>query len=465
MMNILILDDEPAIGKSIIDFLTEAGYQAYMAVRVDEALVLLEENEIDLLFLDINLPELDGLSFLRNIKPVFSELQVIMISGIHDHQTIIEAMRLGAIDFLVKPFKLSDIQLSVNRTENYLKAQQALNDTTSRLNKLQGLYGKEKEFQLVHQSTQMAEVMRMAEMVAKVDEMPVLISGESGTGKELVAKYIHQRSKRQSKLFIATNCASIPNELFESEFFGHIRGSFTGAIDDQSGLFELANDGILFLDEISEMDIRHQAKLLRVLESKEIKRIGGKKVQRVDTRVIAATNKNLQELTANSRFRIDLYHRLSVFEIHIPPLRERPDDIIPLVQFFLESANKKYQKHIKGFDDEFIKALLQHDFPGNVRELRNLIERAIIICQTDTLTKDHLNNHHYGIKSTPGAEQNNQAFPVLGLNMDEHELQLIKMALEKADNNKHSAARLLGLTPQSLRRRMEKFDLLKKKKY
>jgi two-component system, NtrC family, response regulator AtoC len=458
-MNILILDDEPAIGKSIMDYLSDSGYQAFSVTRVDEAITKMGEYDIDLLFLDIELPELDGLSFLKNIKPIFPDMLVIMISGQSDHQTIISSMRLGAIDFLVKPFKLSDVQLAITRTENFLKTGSQAKDSP-RLTKLKSILGKDKGLTMIYHSKQMAEVINLASMVAKIEEMPVLISGESGTGKELVAKYIHQNSYRYNKRFIATNCASIPNELFESEFFGHIKGSFTGAIDDQAGLFELANDGMLFLDEISEMDIRHQAKLLRVLESKEIKRIGGKKILKVETRVLAATNKNLKQLAAENHFRNDLYHRLSVFEIHIPPLRERPDDIAPLVQHFLDSANEKYNTKVKGFKDQFISILMKYDFPGNIRELKNIVEKAIIVSKTDVLNKEDLENHLY-IKRPPAI--NNlaiQPLPGSGLNIEAHEKQLILLALEKTGNNKHSAARLLGLTPQALRRRMEKYDML-----
>jgi DNA-binding NtrC family response regulator len=461
-MNILILDDEPAIGKSIMDYLSDSGYQAFSVTRVDEAITKMGEYDIDLLFLDIELPELDGLSFLKNIKPIFPDMLVIMISGQSDHQTIISSMRLGAIDFLVKPFKLSDVQLAITRTENFLKTGSQAKDSP-RLTKLKSILGKDKGLTMIYHSKQMAEVINLASMVAKIEEMPVLISGESGTGKELVAKYIHQNSYRYNKRFIATNCASIPNELFESEFFGHIKGSFTGAIDDQAGLFELANDGMLFLDEISEMDIRHQAKLLRVLESKEIKRIGGKKILKVETRVLAATNKNLKQLAAENHFRNDLYHRLSVFEIHIPPLRERLDDIEPLTKFFFETARKKYSKPIKSYSNGFMDALHQYDFPGNVRELRNMVERAIIVCQSDILTEIDLNDKHYGIRNQLSTNASSKPLQD-GFNIEEHEKQLIIMALEQAGNNKHQAARLLGVTPQALRRRMEKFDLFKLKK-
>jgi DNA-binding NtrC family response regulator len=459
-MNVLILDDEPAIGKSIQDFLQESGIETHTALRVDEALAIMEKQSIDLLFLDINLPDVDGISFLRNIKPLYPDLQVIMISGIQKQKTIIEAMRLGAIDYLVKPFKLSDVQLAITRSENFLQTHQALSQTASRFKKLSGLLDKGETASIIFNSAKMAEVIRMAEMVARVEEMPVLISGESGTGKELIAKYIHKKSQRNKQLFIATNCASIPNELFESEFFGHIKGSFTGAIDDQAGLFELANGGILFLDEISEMDIRHQAKLLRVLESKEIKRIGGKRIQSVKTRIIATTNRDLKKMSADNMFRNDLYHRLSVFEIHLPPLRERKDDIEPLVESFIKTSALKFDKKVAGYEPQLIDSLLQYDFPGNVRELRNIIERAIIVSHSEKLRAEDILNH--GVNETlghPNSEKSHSPLTLANLNLEAHEKQLVIQALERAENNKHKAARLLGITPQALRRRMEKYRL------
>lgn len=460
-MKVLVLDDEPAIGKSIQDFLMESEIETFVATKVDEGLAIIEKHSIDLLFLDINLNDVDGLQFLRNIKPSFPDLQVIMISGIHENKTIISSMRLGAIDYLVKPFKLSDIQLAVVRAENFIVTHEALSQTSLRLNKLSGLIDKGELTSLIYKSPRMTEIIRVADMVARIEEMPVLISGESGTGKELIAKYIHQKSSRRKQLFIASNCASIPNELFESEFFGHIKGSFTGAVDDQAGLFEVANGGILFLDEISEMDIRHQAKLLRVLESKEIKRIGGKKIQTVQTRIIAATNRDLKAMTLENKFRNDLYHRLSVFEIHLPPLRERPEDIVPLVEYYIKAGAQKFNKIITGYEPQLIDSFLNYDFPGNVRELKNIIERAIIVSQSDKICAEDLainSSFEPPSRKTEPNLTNQEA--LANLNLEYHEKQLVLLAIERSDNNKHKAARLLGITPQALRRRLEKYNLL-----
>lgn len=456
---VLILDDEQAITFGIQSYLEELEMSVFTANHITDALRILEQNEVDLLLLDIHLPEMDGLSFLKKIKPHFKHLQVIMISALSDHSVVVEAMREGAVDFIRKPFQLSDIHLAITRTHSFQQTQLNLEKTDTKLRSYRTLIQNQQKRPFVYKSKEMEEVVKLADMIAMIDDVPILLSGESGTGKEVLARYIHNKSNRSKEVFIPTNCASIPVELFESEFFGHKKGSFTGAVEDQVGLFELASEGILFLDEISEMDIKHQAKLLRVLESGEIKRIGGKQVVKIGTRVIAATNRDLLSSIQSGQFRNDLFHRLSVFELKIPPLRDRKDDLPVLFEYFIEKANARTKKNISYYDPQIIDRLMGYSFPGNVRELKNMVERASILCQSDSFSlKD------FGLDDQLEGMDENAPNPrpwVVSLNLNEHERSLIREALHQSAGNLHAAARKLGISPQSLRRKMEKFTLSK----
>ena len=460
---VLILDDETAITSGIKMFLEEMEMNVFTANHINDALKILEKNEIDLLLLDIHLPEMDGVSFLKKVKPLFDRMQIIMISAHADHNLVVEAMREGAVDFIRKPFQLSDIHLAITRTHSFQQTQQRLNSTDSKFRRYQNLMENRQRQPIVYKSKQMEEIVRLADMIAKIEDVPVLISGESGTGKEVLARYIHQASSRSKEAFIPTNCASIPFDLFESEFFGHSKGAFTGAMEDQTGLFELASDGFLFLDEISEMDIRLQPKLLRVLESKEIKKIGGKRIIQIGTRVIAATNRDLSKAIKDGQFRNDLFHRLSVFELKIPPLRERTDDIPVLFEFFVSKAAARFKKKVTSYNPDIVEKLLEYSFPGNVRELGNMVERALILCQGSQLECGH-----FGFDNPPLIPQTDGSFVSekewsLDMNLDNNEKKLVREALSKSNGNIHEASRFLGVTPQSLRRRMEKYDLLRGK--
>lgn len=458
--SVLILDDETAITTGIKTFLEELEMQVFAANHINDALRILETNEIDLLLLDIHLPEMDGISFLKKVKPIFERLQVIMISAYSDHKLVVEAMREGADDFIRKPFQLSDIHLAITRTHSFQQTKSQLARTDSKLRRYHTLIENQHRQPIVYKSRQMEEIVKLSEMIAKIEDVPVLISGESGTGKEVLARYIHQMSKRNREAFIPTNCASIPFDLFESEFFGHMKGAFTGAVEDQTGLFELASDGMLFLDEISEMDIRLQAKLLRVLESKEIKKIGGKKIISIGTRVIAATNKDLPKAILDGQFRNDLFHRLSVFELKIPPLRERIDDIPVLFEHFVSKSANRIKKPIKSYDPAIVEQLLKYPFPGNVRELGNMVERAVILSQSEVLCLNDFGLAKLSIEELNEPEKAESGKNKSDLNLNRHEESIVKEALELSSGNIHEAARKLGITPQSLRRRMEKHGML-----
>lgn len=455
---ILILDDEQAVTQSLKDYLTAMSYVSFTANRINEAVRILELKEIDVILLDINMPDMDGITFLQRIKPLYPTLQVIMISAMYHHDSVVRSMQEGAVDFIRKPFDMNEVLMSLKRALNLQDKEYQVQQTNSRFQKLTSLM-QQQQNSLIYQSAVMAEVARMAETIAAIEDVPVLLTGESGTGKEIVARFIHEKSKRHDKIFIPANCASIPFDLFESEFFGHQRGSFTGASNDQTGLFELATDGILFMDEINEMDIRLQPKLLRVLESKELMSIGAKKITKINTRVIAATNRSIKNSIKEGTFRNDLYHRLGVFEIHLPPLRDRKEDIPLLFEFFIRQLSQRHNRNFKNYNPDIIEKMMQHPFPGNVRELRNMVERAVIVAQTDELQLGDFNPDWDEQLHSVSKKKKMISVAAENYNLDQQEYALIVKALAVCQNNKVKTAQKLGITQQSLRRRMEKFGI------
>jgi DNA-binding NtrC family response regulator len=455
MLKILILEDELATGKGIQVYLLKEGYSVVIAQLPSQARELLQSTKFDILISDLRLPEMSGMDFIKEVSEKYSDLEYIMISGHAEMPDVIEAMRLGVIDFIPKPFSLRDINIAIRRTHNFISLNKKLRETESKARKLLKIESDSIAKTLIYKSDSMHQIAKLVELIANVEEVPVLITGESGTGKELVARKIYESSARKNYPYITANCAAIPFDLFESEFFGHTKGAFTGAVSDQPGLFELADNGFLFLDEIGELDIRLQSKLLRAIENLEIKRVGAKTNITVNTRIIAATNQQLIDLVKEGKFRNDLFHRLSVFIIHIPPLRERRDDILPLFNHFLKQAARKTRKALPIYSKEVKKALLYYHFPGNVRELKNMTERAMIICTENELTMDHFHFPFPRTKKSNTTTKN--SFDEFDLKNAERNI--IASALEKTKGNKLKAAGLLRITPQSLRRRMEKYSL------
>ncbi|MBU2651973.1 MAG: sigma-54 dependent transcriptional regulator [Bacteroidetes bacterium] len=456
-LSILILDDEERVRNEIEEFLLERSYNVLKAEVPSEAYRILNEKEIDILILDIKLPEMDGLQFLGKIKQQFNDLEVIMISGHGDMNTVIEAMRLGAADYFPKPFRLVDINNAIERTRRFV-------DMANKLKKVEKQYSllsKELQSNIGHQligrTPAMRDIVGIMSKVASADHTTVLITGESGTGKELVARGIHFMSKRRNEYFFTVNCSAIPETLFESEFFGHKKGSFTGADDDRSGWFEIANNGTLFLDEIGDMPMNQQAKLLRILDEKKVKKVGSHKEISVDVRVIAASNKDLLKLVRENRFRLDLYHRLSSFLIHIPPLKERKEDIPLLLNHFLGMFNDKLGKNIQSIDANIPHNLKSYAFPGNVRELKNLVERALILSEGNELSWADFEN----LLPDLAMKKQEAEKPATAEEMDleQAEKELILRALKKSGYNKAKAAALLNITWQSLNRRMKKFGI------
>lgn len=458
-LQILVLDDDPGIREDLSGFFVEQGATVFEAGRPSEALTFLEQQEIDVIILDLKLPEMDGLEVLQRIKAAWPDIEVIMITGHGDTRSVVEAMRLGAFDFFSKPFRIVDIQAAIQRTQKFLTVQQRLKTVESSYALMLKALQERLQHPLVGESQAHKTVLKLMSDVARADDTSVLISGETGTGKGLVARGIHALSQRKDTYFCEVNCSAIPESLFESEFFGHKKGAFTGADDDQVGYLEAAHRGTLFLDEIGDMPLLYQAKLLKVIEDKIIQRLGSHKTISVDVRIIAATNHDLDAMVQQQRFRLDLLYRLNTFVINLPPLRERPEDIPLLLDYYIDIFAQKLHKPIRKLDSQVIETARNYSFPGNIRELKNLVERAVILCDGERLTSRHL--------AFPTASEtlaSRQA--VMGevnktnsLNLDKLIKTTILTALHRARGNKSEAARLLDISRQALDRRLEKYEI------
>ncbi len=436
--NILVVDDEKSMRDSM-HMLLHQDYNVQLAKSGKEAIEIVNQQHIDLVLLDIRLPELDGIEALKIIKGIDESIEVIMVTAVIMVKNAVHAIRLGAYDYITKPFDIEALQEQVGKALEKRSLQQE-NQI------LRHLIDKEHQFEkIVGKSKVIKEVFKAIDDVAK-SNATVLITGESGTGKELVAKAIHNRSPRKDKLIVTVNCAAIPENLLESELFGHERGSFTGAHERQIGKFEIANNGTLFLDEISSMPMPMQAKLLRTIQEKEIERIGAGYPTPIDVRIIAATNSDIREAIKKYKFREDLYYRLNVIPIHLPPLRERKEDIPLLTTHFLHKYNHEFGNKIVGFKKEAIKALEKHDWPGNIRELENLVERLVVLTKEDHISLSRLPQEITGAacnQSDPKEERFHQA-------VKRFEADFIRRVLKKTDGKKGEAAKLLGIHRNTL---------------
>jgi len=375
---VLVIDDDPGVRDYLEALVSRQGYQVFAAAGGEDALRDLDETRPDLVTLDVVLPGMDGLETLRELKQRVPDVPVVMLSGHGQARTIVEAMRLGAADFLRKPFEVEELELAFQKAleKRALKAE---------VEQLRGRARTETEMLLLDgENRKMKEVREIVEQVADTD-ITILIRGESGTGKEIVARSIFQLSDRRDRPFVKVNCAALPSELLESELFGFEKGAFTGAQKRKLGKFEFANRGTIFLDEISEMHPNLQAKLLQVLQDGEFSRLGGESDVHVDTRVIAATNRNLEKAVQEGAFREDLFYRLNVVTIQIPPLRERKDAIPVLVDFFLRKYNEQYRKSLKQLSPETLAVMTQYHWPGNVRELENMVKRMVVLANEQTV--------------------------------------------------------------------------------
>lgn len=430
---ILIIDDEVNTLNSLVRAFNLEGYETVVAESGAAALKKIEDPRLDLVLCDVVMPKMDGITTLREMKKVKPNLPVIVMSGQATISTAVEAIKLGAIDFVEKPVSLEKLHLTI---ENVLTLERLKSENLELRRSL------EEQYVIIGQGSKTQQLLKTIELAAPSNAR-VLITGENGTGKELVARAIHRLSNRKDKPFVQVNCAAVPAELIESELFGHEKGAFTGALTLRQGKFELADKGTLFLDEIGDMPLAMQIKLLRVLQEEEFERVGGGKIIKVNVRVIAATNQNLQDLIEKKRFRQDLYFRLNVFPIYVPPLRERLEDIPLLVDHFVRTLSFKNNWRIKSIDSKAISLLQQHSWPGNIRELRNIIERVLIVSSGDTITVDD-------IKSVlPIQTQYSQSTIKPGSSLkstlDEIEKELILRCLDLNDYHITKTAKNLGL--------------------
>lgn len=452
---ILVVDDEHLIRWSLEQNLKKQGYEVITAGTGEDALRSVREDQPDLVLLDVQLPGISGLQVLEKIKETDEDTVVIMVTAQGALEIAVTAMRLGAYDYINKPFNLDEMAIIIRK---------AL-ETSDLRREVASLRSEHKKFgppNIIGKSKHMGNVLEMMNKVAKSEASTVLIQGESGTGKELVAKWIHYASTRAEKPFVAINCAAVPATLLESELFGHEKGSFTDAKVTKKGLFELADGGTVFLDEIGDMEVGMQAKLLRFLEDRNFRRIGGTKGISVDVRIISATNKDLLKAIEEKNFRNDLYYRLQVIPIYLPPLRERKEDILSLAQHFIEVYNRDFNKSVKGISSMAEKLLVDYGWPGNVRELKNVIERAIILGNEDTLLLEHLPLEIVAkSSSSPVPSSATFRLPPEGVDIEEVEKELIRQALDNCDWNQSKAAKKLSLGIDAFRYRMKKFGFLK----
>jgi DNA-binding NtrC family response regulator len=444
--NILVVDDEKNILRIVSATLKKEHYGVDTAQSSEEALEKFARDAYQLVITDLKLPGKTGIELLGSIKSRDPDVPVVVITAFGSIENAVEAMKMGAFNYLTKPIN-SDELLTVVREalEKYeLKRENiALRSELKRKYTYNAIIGK---------SAPMQEVFDTVGMVAKT-QSSVLIIGESGTGKELVARAVHYESNRAEGPFVTIDCATIPSEIMESELFGHEKGSFTGAHERKTGLLENANEGTVFLDEIGELDLNLQKKLLRFLQEREILRVGGANRIKLNVRIVAATNKDLDQEVAGKRFREDLFYRLSVVTLRIPPLRERKDDIPLLAQHFLEKLNRLEGKGITGFDDAVMDAFLGYDWPGNVRELENTVERGYILCPTVTITRKYLPSKLLPLEEGPRGSFDQ-------MNLLETEKMLIIKALNQTSWNQSKAAEVLGITRKQLRTKMKNLDLL-----
>jgi DNA-binding NtrC family response regulator len=442
MINILVVDDEEPFRRLLKKELGRKGYSVEVASDGSEALRLLRDRSFDVVLLDVVMPGVDGISLMKTVKEDPGTPSIIVLTGKATVETAVEAMKNGAYDYLTKPYKLDELVIVIDRAYEYSRL-----SVKSKLLE-QELVRKESPFEFIGRSRQLRDILALIQKVAPTDS-PVFIQGESGTGKELIANTVWHYSTRKDAPLIALNCASLSENLIESEIFGHEKGAFTSAYQMKHGLVEVADKGTLFLDEIGEMPVGLQAKLLRFLDSGEFRRVGGNKTLSVDVRVIAATNKDLTAMIKTGKFREDLYYRLNVINIAIPPLRERKEDIVELSRHFLRNYAKKLSKSITDFTAEALELLTGYHWPGNVRELENVIERAVIICETDTIGAEDLSIPSHAAVAEPGAN------PPL----EEIEKTYILRVLKETGNNQSKASQLLGIDRKTLYLKLKKYGI------
>jgi two-component system response regulator AtoC len=458
---VLIVDDEPNLRKILAAQLSRDGYDVMTAEDGEQGLAALRDHHIDLVVTDLKMPKVDGMTLLREALRLDPDLPVVMITAHGTVDTAVEALKIGAFDYLTKPFDKDEVRQIVGKA---LKTRQLAAEEVSARQVAPGA-----RFGIIGTSTGILDLYAVLERVADTPTT-VLLTGESGTGKELVARALHAHSSRNDKPFIKVNCAAIPKELIESELFGYERGAFTGAVSSKPGRFELANGGTLFLDEIGEIPVEMQVKLLRALQESEFERVGGIKTIRVDVRLVAATNRDLKKLIASGNFRDDLFYRLNVVPIRLPALRERAGDIPALAEHFLAKFNERLKKHVTGLEPDALEALASYAWPGNIRELENVIERAVLFCDGQKLGAQDLPHEVRGplaAPSMPLTDADLQAALASEGGLKEHvkvamsrlERELVSRALSQTSGNVTHAARLLKISRKGLQLKMKELGL------
>jgi len=446
---IAVVDDEAILRTWLQEHLTAAGHEVDVAATGNDALRLVHEWNPELVVLDLRLPDLDGLALLPRLQELDRDIIVVMVTAYGEIETAVQAVKAGAYQFLQKPLDLNDLLITI---EKGLEARRLRREVAGfrELHRWQFA-----SVEVVGRSAAMASLVKSIEKVARTDSATVLLQGESGTGKDLVARAIHAQSQRRDRPFLEVNCTALPEHLLESELFGHERGAFTGAHERKKGLVELAEGGTLLLDEIGDMPLSAQAKLLGFLENSAFKRLGGTSDLSVDVRVIAATNRDLEAAVEDRSFRNDLYFRLKVVPLHLPPLRERREDVAPLAMYFIERLARDLKREPPRLTTGAVEVLESHAWPGNVRELRNLLERVLILEESDEIRPEHLSRLGLRARGASGSESAMQ-LPPNGVRLEDVEHQLIQQALDRTGGNVTQAARLLGLSRETLRYRLRK---------
>jgi two-component system response regulator HydG len=446
MPKILLIEDDISFCKLLEKFLVKKAYEVTISFSAAEARIAVKKESFDLILTDLRLPDSDGIGLMAEFKDAYPEIPVILMTGYSDVNTAVKAIKNGAADYISKPFNPDEVLLVIT---NALQTPQTESPAKENKPAKKQIAATENEF-VRGISVASKKLLDHIQLVSPTD-MSVLIIGESGTGKEIIAKSIHQQSNRKNNNFIAVDCGAIPKELAASEFFGHLKGSFTGAISDKMGYFEAANGGTLFLDEIGNLSYENQIQLLRALQERKIKPVGSNKEINVDIRIITATNEDLREAVKNGDFREDLYHRINEFSIQSPSLTERGEDLMVFADYFLEKANQQLNKEIIGFSPDVVKIFQNYSWPGNLRELQNCVKRATLLTRGDYIESDVLPAEFFQIQ-----KQQNSAST---FSLSENERETIIHALSKAQNNKSEAAKLLKITRKTLYNKLKQYNI------
>jgi DNA-binding NtrC family response regulator len=448
MKKILVAEDEPTLREGIATAFRDRGWQVEEAADGEAAIATLEQEVYDVLVTDYKMPGSSGLEVVKRCKMLNESTVALMMTAFGTVESAVDAMKAGTFDYVLKPFDLEELEMKVERALEHRRLLSRLQayDREVLLPKFENIVG---------ESPQMQEVFRTIEKVAR-SNATILILGETGVGKELVAEALHRNSSRAEGPFVKMNCAALHENLLESELFGHERGSFTGADRQRLGRFELANEGTLFLDEVGSMTLSTQTKVLRILQEREFERLGGSRTVKVDVRLIAATNANLEEAIVRGAFRQDLFYRINVVNITVPPLRERKQDLVPLSRYFIDRFSAELKKAVKGMAPSAVRALQRHTWPGNIRELENTIERAVLMCDSDSITSDDLNLYP---EQSSNVTSLNLRLPPTGIDLDELEKQAILEALRINNWVQKEAARFLGISSRVMNYKVAKYEI------